>query len=117
MLVRCLVVAGLFYSLPVLIEVRLSPQLANWIYGFVQGAFTNEVRYGGFRPVVFMKNGLTVAFFMMTTFLAAMAMWRVNARIKSFPAAGISGYLGVVLILCKSAGALAYAITSAVAAA
>lgn len=109
-IVRCLVIAGLFYSLPMLLEVRLSPQLSNWVYGFFPSGFGSEVRYGGFRPVVFMKNGLTAAFFMMTTFLAAMALWRVNDRIKPFPSAGTAVYLGAILILCKSAGALIYAL-------
>jgi hypothetical protein len=107
--VRCLVIAGLLYSFPMLLEVRLSPQLSNWVYGFFPSGFSSEVRYGGFRPVVFMKNGLTAAFFMMTTFLAAVALWRVNDRIKSFPSAGLSIYLGTILVLFKSAGALVYA--------
>jgi hypothetical protein len=110
LVVRCLVLAGLFYSLPMLLEIRLSPQLSNWIYGFFPSGFGSEMRYGGFRPVVFMKNGLTAAFFMMTTFLAAMALWRVNDRIKSFPPMGTSAYLGTIVVLCKSAGALMYAV-------
>lgn len=55
-----------------------------------------------------MKNGLTAAFFMMTTFLAAMALWRVRDRLMSLPPAGAPAYLGVLLLLCKSAGALIY---------
>lgn len=108
--VRCLVVAGLLYSFPMLLEVRLSPQLSNWIYGFFPSGFISEVRYGGYRPVVFMKNGLTAAFFMMTTFLAAIALWRVKERIKPFPLAGPPVYLGAILVLFKSFGALIYAV-------
>ena len=110
MIVRCLVIAGLFYSVPMLLEIRLSPQLSNWIYGFFPSTFAAEVRYGGFRPVVFMNNGLSAAFFMTTTFLAAMAMWRVNEPIKQFPAPGNAAYLGAIIILCKSAGSLTYAV-------
>jgi hypothetical protein len=109
MILRCLVIAGLFYSLPMLLEIRVSPQLSKWVYGFFPSGFSSEVRYGGFRPVVFMKNGLTAAFFMMTTFLAAIAIWRVNYRIKPFAAGAVSAYLGVVLVLCKSGGAFVYA--------
>jgi hypothetical protein len=93
-----------------LLEIRLSPQLSNWIYDFVPSGFNNEMRYGGYRPVVFMANGLTAAFFMITTFLAAMAMWRVKDRIRPFPVAGTPAYLGVIIVLCKSGGALIYAV-------
>jgi hypothetical protein len=107
---RCLVIAGLFYSLPILLEVRLSPQLSNWIYGFFSSGFNTEVRYGGFRPVVFMQNGLALAFFEMTTLLAALAIWRVGERITPWPNPGPTAYLGIMVILCKSGGALIYAI-------
>jgi hypothetical protein len=108
--IRCLVVAGLFFSLPVLMEVRLSPQLSNWIYGIVHSGFNTEIRYGGYRPVVFMQNGLATAFFMMTTLLAATALWRVDGRLMGFSLGGATAYLGVVVILCKSAGALIYSL-------
>jgi hypothetical protein len=109
-MIRCLAIAGLFYSLPILLEVRLSPQLSNWIYGFFSSGFNTEVRYGGFRPVVFMQNGLALAFFVVTTLLAAVAIWRVGDRIMSLPPAGPTAYLGFLVILCKSGGALIYAI-------
>src|SRR5262249_50529366 len=34
MLLRVLVIVGLLYSLPMLLEVRLSPQLHVWVYGY-----------------------------------------------------------------------------------
>lgn len=114
MIVRCLVIAGLFYSLPMLLEIRLSPQLSNWIYGFLPSGFGTEMRYGGFRPVVFMKNGLSAAFFIMTTFMAAAAMWRVNDRIKPFPAGATPVYLAAIVALCKSGGALVYTVVGGV---
>jgi len=109
-ILRALVIGGLFYSLPMLFEIRMSPVLSNWIYGFSQLGMSAEMRYGGFRPVVFMKNGITAAFFMTTAFLASVALWRVKTSLKRLPPAGITIYLGVVIVLCKSAGALVYAI-------
>jgi hypothetical protein len=109
-ILRALALAGLLYSLPMLFEVRFSPQLSNWIYGYFPSAFATEVRYDGFRPVVFMNNGLIAAFFLSTSFLAAVVLWRVNGRVSKLPAGGVSAYLGAVLILCKSSGALMYAI-------
>ena len=112
LVIRSLFIAGLFYSLPMLLEIRFSPQLSNWIYGFFQSSFVTEIRYGGFRPVVFMQNGLAAAFFMMTTFLAAVAMWRLNVAVRPLPPAGVSAYLGLLVVLCKSAGTLIYAVVA-----
>jgi hypothetical protein len=109
-ILRVLVIAGLFYSLPMVFEIRMSPQLSNWIYGFFPSGMNSEMRYGGFRPVVFMVNGLAAAFFMATAFLAATAFWRANIRLNFLPSGGISAFLGGVVILCKSAGALTYAV-------
>jgi len=107
-ILRALVVAGLVYSVPMLFEIRMSPQLSNLIYGYFPSTFSTEGRYGGFRPVVFMINGLALAFFIMTSLLASIALWRTRNKIREIPASGISVYLGAILMLCKSAGALAY---------
>ena len=62
-LLVALVAAGLAYSLPMLIESRLSPQMNVWVYGFFQHDFFQTIRHGGFRPVVFLPHGLWVAMF------------------------------------------------------
>jgi hypothetical protein len=109
-ILRALALAGLLYSLPMLFEIRFSPQLSTWIYGYFPSSFDGEIRYDGFRPVVFTNNGLTAAFFVSTAFLAAVVLWRVNSRLGKLPAGGVLAYLGALLILCKSSGALVYAI-------
>lgn len=68
---RTLVVAALFYSLPILFEIRLSPQLHLWFYGYYPTSFLQQMRDGGFRPMVFIGHGLSVSFFMMTATVAA----------------------------------------------
>jgi hypothetical protein len=108
-ILKALAVAGLLYSIPMLFEIRMSPQLSIWVYG-VYPDFSTEGRYGGFRPVVFMNNGLVLAFFIMTSFLASVAMWRTKVRINNFPSFGVSAYLAVIIILCKSAGSLVFGI-------
>lgn len=108
-LLRVSVLAALIYSVPMLFEIRMSPVLSQWIYG-VSSASSVEMRYGGFRPVVFMINGLAAAFFLSTGILAAVAFWRAKVRVTTIPASGVTAYLGVVLILCKSAGALVYSV-------
>jgi hypothetical protein len=104
-----LAVAGLVYSLLLLTEIRLSPQLHNWVYGFQQNQFAKSVRYGGYRPIAFMDSGIAVGIFMATTLVATAALARsrlplqllfvkISARLSSL-------YLGVVLVLCKSVAA------------
>ena len=45
---RVLIVAGLLYSLPMLFEIRISPQLHTWIYGYFPHSFGQQMREGGF---------------------------------------------------------------------
>ncbi len=107
-----LVLGGLVYSIPILLEVRLSPQLNIWIYGYFQHDFQQMMRQGGFRPIVFLYHGIWVAFFVMTTVVAAVGLWRA-ARGGRAAFLVASGYLMVMLVLCKTLGALLYGIVLA----
>ena len=109
-ILRVLVIAGLLYSLPMLFEVRMSPQLHTWIYGYFPTDFSQTYRDGAFRPVVFMGHGLIVAFFAMTTVVAAAALWRTRTSVVRFPPSGITIYLGAIIILCRTLGALLYGV-------
>jgi hypothetical protein len=111
-LLRSLVVAGLAYSLPMLVEVRMSPQINVWVYGFFQHSFEQMMRAGGFRPIVFLEHGLWVAFFAMTTILAATALARMEPGPARRRLALAAAYLFVVLVLCKSLGALVLAVAA-----
>jgi hypothetical protein len=109
-LVMALMLGGLIYSLPMLLEVRLSPQLNIWIYGYFQHSFEQMMRSGGFRPIVFMYHGLWVAFFTVMAMACALALAReadVRRRVFYLLAAL---YLGGVLVLCKSLGSLMYGV-------
>ncbi|OAI11984.1 hypothetical protein A1359_14235 [Methylomonas lenta] len=106
-----LAVAGLLYSLPMLLEVRLSPQLHVWIYGYFPHSFLQQMRGDGFRPVVFMGHGLLVAFSTMTSVIAATALWRTGRRVKWHSGGQATAYLMAVLLLCKSMAAFLYAVT------
>lgn len=103
-----LVVAGVIYSLPMLAEVRLSPQLHIWVYGFFQHDFIQAMRAGGFRPFVFMPHGLWVAFFAFMVLMAATALWRTEppATRGRWGAAVALGF--GLLVLCKSMGAILF---------
>lgn len=105
-----LVLCALFYSVPLLFEIRFSPQLHYWVYGYYPTDFAQSMRDGGFRPMVFMGHGLLAAFFLMTGFLAATALWQSRLRVGALPSSIASPTLGLVLLLCKSMGALVYAV-------
>ena len=106
-----LLLGGLVYSLPMLLEVRLAPQLNIWVYGFFQHSFEQMMRGDGFRPIVFLYHGLWVAFFALTSILAAVSLFRGDVtrgrRNVKFLFAG--AYMLAVLVLCKSLASLLYA--------
>lgn len=73
-----LVIAGMIYALPMLFEMRFSPQLHTLLYGFFQHDFLQTIRWGGFRPIVFMPHGIWVAFFAFMCAMAAAALVRLS---------------------------------------
>jgi hypothetical protein len=109
-LIKVLPSAMLFYSLPMLAEVRLSPQIHAWVYGYLPTSFDQQVRGGGFRPVVFFPHGLTLALFTGLCLLAALVAVRGRWRILTLPPGLAASYLGGLLILCKSLGPVIYSI-------
>ena len=102
------VIAGLAYSVPSLFEIRFSPQLNTWIYGFFQHEFVQTMRGGGFRPIVFLPHSLWLAFSVVTSLLAAAALAHKTDREidRRFVFAG--AYLAILLLLCKSFASIAY---------
>ncbi len=111
-LLRALVGAMLCYSLLMLIEIRLSPQLHTWIYGFFPHSFAQQVRDGGFRPVVFLGHGLLVAILTSMTIVAAAYLARIRVQIFGVSAWFWLAYLIGILVLCRSLGALILAIAA-----
>lgn len=109
-ILKALMIAGLVYSIFMLIEIRLSPQLNLWVYGYYQHLFGQSIRSGGYRPVVFLYHGLWVAFFIMTSTVSAYALWRNeqgDIRIRYLVAAL---YLTVIMVLAKSLGSTLFMI-------
>lgn len=103
-----LVAAGLLYSLPMLLETRLSPVVNIWVYGFFQHDFFQTIRFGGYRPMVFLPHGLWAAFFAAMCVLAALVFFR-EARPEARPRWLLAlGYLALVLFACKSVGPILY---------
>ena len=104
-LFKLLVAAALFYSLLILFEIRMSPQLHTWIYGFFPHDFAQQKRFGGFRPVVFLGHGLIVAMFVAITLGASTIL--LKQKIKFFRVSPwlVIIYFVVLLLLAKTVGA------------
>jgi len=110
-LLKALPTAMIFYSLPMLFEIRMSPQLHRWVYGyFPHASFAQQIRGGGFRPVVFFSHGLALALFTALALLAAFVLVRCRERILGQKAALVAAYLSGLLVLCKSLGPAIYTV-------
>lgn len=98
-------VGGLVYILPCLLEIRLSPIIRSKVYGIDAG---NSFRLGGYRPIVFLANGLELGMWMTSACVAGYALWasRSVAQIRKIPISWLLACLIVVTILCRSTGAL-----------
>jgi hypothetical protein len=99
---------GLIYAPLCLIEIRLSPQLHGWVYGYHQHSFNQTFRFGGYRPTVFMFHGIMVATWMVMASLSGIALWWWG-HLKEIGRVQVSWLLlGLVgtTILCKSLGSL-----------
>lgn len=103
-----LVIAGAIYALPMLWEVRFSPQLHTRLYGFFQHDFIQAMRNGGFRPFVFMPHGLWVAFFAFMVAMAAAARLREGEAKTTGKRMLFLGFAGGLVVICKSMGALVF---------
>lgn len=105
-LFKLVVLAGLLYSLLMIFEIRMSPQLHKWIYGFFPHTWGQQVRYGGFRPVVFLGHGLWVSMFTVIVIGAAVTLSKLKLKLSRPPNAVVITYLVLLLILSKGFGSI-----------
>ena len=106
-LMRAFVLTALVYSLLALFEVRMSPQLHNWIYGFSPFPFIQQIRADGFRPVVFLNHGLMLGIYLCMAILSALALWREALRTgrRATPWLLAAIWLFITILLAKTVGA------------
>lgn len=107
---KSLVVMGLIYTPFMLVELRLSPQFHNWVYGYSSVDFLQQMRGEGYRPTVFYGHGLGLAFWVSTCVIAAIALQKNRVRVSVFSASKVVIYLSIILILCKTWSAMGYAL-------
>ncbi len=107
-LFHLVIVGGLIYVPFVLFEARMSPKLHDMVYGYTQHSWAQHIRYGGWRPKVFMQHGLMVALWMAITAIAAFWNWRIglHKKILGLPAFFVFAVLCIATLLCKSGNGL-----------
>jgi hypothetical protein len=103
-------IAGLIYCPFAIIEMRMSPQFHNWIYGYDMGQFGQSIRWGGYRPLVFMPHGLALARFFVATSLALFILAKGRRKLLGLPVRLLAWFHAIVLLLCRSTGAIALAL-------
>jgi hypothetical protein len=110
-LLTAFAIGGLVYSLFILWEVRMSPQLHATFYGSPprREDFSQAIRWGGYRPIVFMVHGLAVALFVCNTVMAAFVLARNRVRLFGLSWTPFAFYLLIILLACKSLASMIYA--------
>ena len=105
-----IVVGGLIYTVPCLLEIRFSPFLSTKLYG-IEG--WEGFRFDGYRPRVFMSRGLELGMWMGSASMLGFWLWASGGlkRLWGIPFGLLLVYLITVAILCRSTGALILAAT------
>ncbi|MFK8003265.1 MAG: hypothetical protein AB8H86_27090 [Polyangiales bacterium] len=104
-LTRILLSTGLFYTLLALVEIRMSPQLHKTLYGFHQMDFNMSIRFGGYRPMIFMQTGMAVSMYLLGSSMMAIARNRAGLA-KMWTVV----WMPAMVVACKSSGAVIYGI-------
>ena len=114
-LIHFVVLAGLLQVPFILLELRLSPFVHEFVYGYAAHMdWLQVLRWGGYRPMGFMAHGLALGLFMCVAVLGAAMLKRGKEK-----AGGKYNYtytfygLFVILVLCKSTAAIIYGMIAA----
>ncbi|HSI34481.1 MAG: O-antigen ligase domain-containing protein [Phycisphaerae bacterium] len=101
-------IAGVLYIPFCFLEIAISPQLHFMVYGFYQHEFTQVIRMGGYRPMVFLQHGIAVGNMMAGATLVGFWLWWTGSlkTLFNMPAwVSVMAVLGTTLAV-KSTGAL-----------
>ena len=105
LILQVLCIAALGYSLFAVVEMRMSPQMSNWVYGFFPHSFLQHYKAGGWRPVVFLPHGLVLGIFFAMSVMAVVGLARLDASRRRLWVYGAI-WLFVILALSRNFGAL-----------
>ena len=114
---KLLVLSSLFYSVLILFEIRMSPHLHSWIYGFMPHSFGQQIRFDGFRAMVFLGHGLLISMYIAIALGAAVVLAKQKIKVTRFSQWGIVLFLLMVLYVNKTVSgfALGFALLSVIA--
>lgn len=116
-LAREILKGGLLYVPLCLYEGRMSPQLHRMVYGYFAhpSGIRQAIRYGGYRPNVFMQHGLMVGMWMMAVALIALWLWKAKAlkQVWGMSLDWLTWVFLFVMIWCRSTGAYFYMLLGA----
>ena len=101
-----IVIGGLVYVPLCLFEIRMSPILESWVYGIIH---FEPLRFGGYRPKVFLSSGLELGMWMTNSTLICYQLWACGS-VKTIRGIGLGKLLLAIIVtsvLCKSTGAIA----------
>lgn len=108
-LLKVFAIAGLVYSVLVIWEARMSPQLNRDLYGFFAHSWRQHIREG-FRPIVFLGHGLRVGIFLCMALLATATLARGNVDGRRARWLAATAWLLVCLYFSRNLGALLIAL-------
>jgi len=102
------IAGGLIYVPFCLYEIRMSPQFHCLVYGYHQHNILQQMRYDGFRPMVFMQHGLAVSLWMVCCSMIGIILWRTKAitQLWGLPISWWVVPLTITAFMCKSLGAI-----------
>lgn len=101
-------IGGLIYAPLCALEIRISPQLHKLVYGFHPASFAMAIRFGGYRPTVFMQHGLMLGMWMCSASLVGIWLWHTGAvrRVRNFKMGLLVAGVTLISVMCKSTGAI-----------
>ena len=114
LLLRGLAGSAVIYWPLVLIELRFSPQLHNWVYGFAQHDWLQVLREGGYRPMCFFAHGLALALFLFIATLSGWVLLRSSPRERPRWLKPATIALSLLFPFLKSLGSLVFLATGTV---
>ena len=107
-----IVKGGIIYIPLCLWEGVMSPNCHLIVYGYYAhpSGISQAVRYGGYRPNVFMQHGLMVGMWMMSSALICIWLWQAKTfkRIWNYPLGTLVPVFIFTVIWCRSTGAYGY---------
>ena len=112
-LLHIFAMVGIVYIPMIFFELRFSPQLHTWIYGYPAIVeFLQTLRWGGYRPYVFTRHGIALALIIFGSLMSAGALYRGRLFLLGTKSSVLVWVLFVVMILIKSTGAIVYAVAT-----